>query len=118
MTMASDPRFEVQGTRFDESSNQYDEAPPRRSRWTTCLFGCLGVLALLIVMAVIVGVWASRHWRGWFADFGSQAIDQGIDASDLPPQEKAEVKAQVDRVAKEFREGEYLPGRWPSLCKS
>ena len=39
------------------------------------------------------------------ADFGSQAVNQGIDASDLPPQEKSEVKVQVERVAKAFRDG-------------
>jgi hypothetical protein len=55
---------------------------------------------------VIAGFWISQHWRGWFADIGSQVINQGIDASDLPPQEKVEVKAQVERVAKAFSAGQ------------
>jgi hypothetical protein len=115
--MASDPRFDVQGTRFDESSNQYAEAPLRRSKWTTCLFGCLAVLALLVILGVIAGVWFSRHWRGWFADFGAQAINQGIETSDLPQQEKAEVKAQVDRVAKGFREGKISPEQMSAVVQ-
>lgn len=47
----------------------------------------------------------ARNFRGWAADFGSQAINQGIDSSDLAPQEKIEVKQQVDRVGKAFRDG-------------
>jgi hypothetical protein len=35
-----------------------------------------------------------------------QVINQGIDESDLPPQEKVEVKAQAERVTKAFRSGE------------
>jgi hypothetical protein len=60
----------------------------------------------MVVLAVVVGFWISRNWRGWVADFGGQAINQGIDSSDLPPQEKVEVKVQVDRVAKAFRDGQ------------
>ncbi|HEX5470745.1 MAG TPA: hypothetical protein VFW73_02610 [Lacipirellulaceae bacterium] len=116
--MASDPRFGVEGTRFDESSNQYDESTPRRrSVWTTCLFGCLAVLALLVVFGVIVGIWFSRHWRGWFAEFGSQAIEQGIDASELPQQEKMQVKAQVDRVANDFRDGKISPQQMATIMQ-
>lgn len=33
-------------------------------------------------------------------------INQVIDSSDLPPQEKVEVKVQVERVAKAFGEGQ------------
>jgi hypothetical protein len=72
----------------------------------TCLIGCLAIFAIMLVLAVIAGIWISRNWRGWFADVGSQAINQGIDSSDLPPQEKVEVKVQVERVAKAFREGQ------------
>ena len=65
-----------------------------------------------MVLAVIVGAGRDRrlldrrHWRGWVADVGLQAINQGIDQSDLPPQEKVEVKEQVERVAKAFGNGE------------
>ncbi len=60
----------------------------------------------MLVLAVIGGFWLSRNWRGLFADVGSQVINEGIDSSDLPPQEKAEVKVQVERVAKAFGEGQ------------
>src|SRR6476659_3018871 len=104
--MASDPQFGAYSNQTAPHSFQIEEPVRKRSLWQTCLIGCLGVLAVLVVLAVVVGFWVSRHWRGWAAEFGSQAINQGIDSSDLPPQEKVEVKVQVERVAKAFRDGQ------------
>ena len=104
--MASDPQFGTFPNQSDQRSFQIEEPERKRSWWQTCLIGCLGFLAVMVVLAVVVGFWISRNWRGWVADFGGQAINQGIDSSDLPPQEKVEVKVQVDRVAKAFRDGQ------------
>ena len=90
------PRFQIEDP----------DRPKRERSWVqTCLIGCLGTLVVMVLLAVVAGVWVSRHWRGWFAGVGAGAINQGIDSSDLPPQEKVEVKEQVERVAKAFREG-------------
>lgn len=96
--MSSDPRFDVY-------PNEVGDVPRRRSKWTTCLIGCLAILGVLLLIGIAVAVWVSRNWRDWAADFGSQAVNQGIDTSDLPPQEKGEVKVQVERVATAFRDG-------------
>ena len=104
--MASGQQFGEYSNPNDPHSFQIEEPQKKRSMWQTCLIGCLGMMAIMLVLAVIVGIWVSRHWREWAADFGSQVIDQGIDASDLAPQEKVEVKEQVDRVAKAFRAGQ------------
>ena len=104
--MASDPRFGTYPNQADQATFQIEEPARKRSFWQGCLMGCLGALAVAIVLAVVAGFWISRNWRGWFAGVGSQAINQAIDSSDLPPQEKVEVKAQVERVAKAFAEGE------------
>jgi hypothetical protein len=104
--MASDPRFGAYPNQPNQTFDQFDEPPRKRSMWQTCLIGCLAVFVVMTVLAVVVGFWISRHWRGWFAGVGSQVINQGIDSSDLPPQEKVEVKAQVERVAKAFGEGQ------------
>jgi hypothetical protein len=104
--MASDPQFGAYPNQTDPHSFQIEEPARKRSFWQTCLIGCLCFLAVMIVLAVIAGFWISQHWRGWVADFGGQAINQGIDSSNLPPQEKMEVKVQVERVAKAFREGQ------------
>jgi hypothetical protein len=104
--MTSDPQFGTYSNQTDPHSFQIEQPVRKRSLWQTCLIGCLGVFAVMLVLAVVGGIWVSRNWRGWFADFGSQAINQGIDSSDLPPQEKVEVKVQVERVAKAFRDGQ------------
>jgi hypothetical protein len=103
--MANDSPFGTYPNESEQHTFRIEEPERKRSFWQTCLIGCLGVLAAMLLLAVVVGFWASRHWRGWVADFGSQAINQGIDSSDLPPQEKVEVKEQVERVAKAFRDG-------------
>src|SRR5256885_15724709 len=103
--MASDPRFDKNTNQYDQTAGEFEEPARGRSKWTNGLIGCLGVLAFMILLAVIAGIWIARNWRVWFADFGSQAINQSIDASDLPAQEKAEMKQQVARVDKALRDG-------------
>jgi hypothetical protein len=104
--MASDPRFGTYPNQPNQTFDQFGETPRKRSMWQTCLIGCLAVFVVMAVLAVIAGFWISRHWRGWFAGVGSQVVNQAIDSSDLPPQEKVEVKVQVERVAKAFGEGQ------------
>ena len=103
--MASDPQFGAYPPTNDAPRFQIEEPERKRSVWRSCLIGCLGVSAVMVVLAVFFGIWVSRNWRGVFAGVGAQAIKQGIDASELPPQEKAEVNEQVERVAKAFRDG-------------
>ena len=95
--MATDPRF-------DPTGGEMMAEEPRRSRFSTCLSGCLLVLGIVLLLGVIAGFWIWNNWRDWVADFASQAIEQGIDAWDLPAQEKQEVQAQVDRVIGAFRD--------------
>jgi hypothetical protein len=94
--MATEHRFEI--------DPQSEERRPR-SKWANCLSGCLVVLGIAMVIAIVLGIWIARNFRGWAADVGSQAINQQVDASDLPAQEKIEVKEQVDRVKKAFGDG-------------
>ena len=98
MTTVSDPRFEL-------NPMEAADVPPRRSKWTTCLIGCLGMLGVVMLLVIAAAVWVGRNWRGWAADFGSRAVTQAVASSDLPPQEKVKVQAQVDRVTKGFRDG-------------
>ncbi len=62
------------------------------------LKGCLIALVVVLVLMALVAWWVSRNWQGWFASFGSQVAEQMIDDSQLPEAEKAEVKAQVQRI--------------------
>jgi len=96
--MASDPRFSV-------LPDDYTEREQRRSKWTSCLIGCLLMAGVAMILLIVVVVWITKNARSWVADAGSQMLEQGIQSLDLPPQEKIEVKVQVDRVVKGFRDG-------------
>src|SRR3954464_12658849 len=115
--MASDPQFGAYPNQNDPHGFQVDEPVRQRSFWQTCLIGCLVVLGVMVVLAVIGGFWISRNWHGWFAGIGSQVINQAIDTSDLAPQEKVEVKAQVDRVAKAFAAGEISNAQFSAIVQ-
>lgn len=95
--MVTDPRFDPEPV--------YDDAPPReRSGCRTCMIGCLIVGAVLLVIAIILGIWISRNWRDWTATFASMALSEAVDATALPPAEKQEMKVQVDRITEAFRD--------------
>lgn len=76
----------------------------RKSRWQSCLTGCLVVFVILIVIAVLIGFWISRNWRDWTATAATEGIRQMISSSQLPAVEQQEIMVEVDRVAKGFRE--------------
>jgi hypothetical protein len=75
-----------------------------KSRWQSCLTGCLVVFVILVVVAILIGFWISRNWRDWAATAATEGIRQGISSSHLPAQEQQEIMVEVDRVARGFRE--------------
>lgn len=82
-----------------------DALPERRRSWlSTCLMGCLIVAIVGVVLAGIAAYWIAQNWRGWTARILSEGINQSIDQSDLPPEEKQQIKVQVNRVADAFRD--------------
>jgi hypothetical protein len=91
--MAS-PTFQI-----DEDYRGSEMGPKKRGPWFGCLIGCLIVLALGVVLAVVAGVWISKNWKGLAASGMSMGIKQEIDRSDLSAEEKAQVKVQIDRFA-------------------
>ncbi len=112
--MAGDERYKFEDPRFaGQTTRQRDEGdampvlvdPPQRGCMRSCLTGCLWMSLVLIIVGGILAWWVSKNWRPWLADFGSDAIKQSLDASDLPAAEKAEIGVEVDRLATAFREG-------------
>jgi hypothetical protein len=93
------------GTRFDADGLPTNMGGEPRGKWSGCIKGCLIVIVILILLAVIGGFLAYQYGRPWFANTMGAAMNQMIDESDLPAEEKAEVKEQVSRVATEFGEG-------------
>lgn len=76
----------------------------RRSRWQSCLIGCLVVIVVALLLLALIGYWISRNWRNMTATWGTEMIRQVMAQSHLPPQEQQEIMVQVDRVAQAFRE--------------
>jgi len=95
--MATDHRFEI-------TPDEFTDTQKRRSKWASCMIGCLVILGVLLVVIIIGAFWVSQKWPDWAADVGSMGMNKAIDDSSMPPQEKAEVKAQVERVATALRD--------------
>jgi hypothetical protein len=93
------------GTRYDADGLPANMGGQPRSKWAGCLIGCLVVVVILIVLAVIGGYLAYQYGRPFAAQAMGEALNQAIDESDLPAEEKVEVKEQITRVATEFGEG-------------
>ena len=107
--MATAPNYDVAGTRYDE--------PRKRPFWQTCLTGCAIIFAILLVLAVLIGVWISRNLRGWASDVGSTAMKQMVADSQLPPDQKQSIAGQIDRVADAFRAGRFSFGEMRGLME-
>jgi hypothetical protein len=116
--MPDGSRFNVDDPRFESRRREeprvervewIGEPPKQRSLFSTCLIGCL--ITFFMLLAVIgVGVWwISQNWRDLASSAGSEAIKEGINATELPEQEKEEMAVQVDRVAEAFRAGDLPP---------
>lgn len=83
------------------------EEPIREPRQGSgCLKGCLIVVAVIVALFVIFGVVAFFQWRGWATAMATTAIEQSLDASNLPAQEKLEVERELGRVMEAFKANE------------
>ena len=84
------------------------QQPPRKSglSWLVSLLLIgLGFVFLGGVLCV-AGVWyVASNIDTWVVGLGREAIVAGINESDLPKEEKAEIITQVDRVVVAYKEG-------------
>ena len=112
--MPNDSRFNVDDPRFRGEREQpaspsvewLPEAPVKRRSWlSTCLIGCLITFVVILAIFAVLAFWVSRNWRDWASTLGSDALKQGIEATELPDEEKVDMELQVDRLAVELREG-------------
>jgi hypothetical protein len=91
--------------RFDPYGNQPEGEKKPRTWLSTCLIGCLVISVVGLVLMAIVGFWISQNWRDWVSNISDSGISELIEQSELPPQEKQEIKTETDRVIDAFREG-------------
>ena len=101
--MANDPQFRVQDDRFEAGASVPAE-PKKRSALSTCLTGCLIAFVVMLVLAVIAGIYAYRKFPEWAAMGISEGAKQVINETDLPEEEKVDITVQIDRLAEATRE--------------
>ena len=97
------------------SSDRFEIDPgyPERERsgWQNCLIGCLVVAGIFAILMAGFAWWIANNWRGWVADAGTEVFSSVVDASELPNEEKLEVKEQILRLGEAFRENKVPPER-------
>ncbi len=68
------------------------------------LTGCLAVLAVLIVIAIIAGFWVRANYRGWFASGAISMVEAGLEDSELTEEQRAAIMVEVRELADDYRE--------------
>jgi hypothetical protein len=77
--------------------------------WIGLLVGCLGAIVLSVVLCGVGAWWVKNNVTQLIATVAREAIVAVINESELDPQEKTEVIAQVDRVVSAFKSGKLKP---------
>jgi hypothetical protein len=88
--MAS-PTFQVEDTRNDPEKK-------KRGPWFGCLIGCLVVLGFLVLLTILGVVFGLRNWKGLAVGGVAMGLKAEIDQSELPAEEKAQIKVEIDRM--------------------
>jgi hypothetical protein len=93
---------------FTVEDDRYQQEPPARGKnWLKgCLLGCLGAVVVLLIVGIVATIWISRNWRTWFTAGATEAVHQAVDSSQLPAEEKNQIKSDIDRFFVAFREGQ------------
>lgn len=67
--------------------------------------GCGIVLLILVILLAIGGIYVAKNWKSLTASGFSMAINQVVDASSLPDDQKQTIKDRVAHVKEEFLAG-------------
>jgi hypothetical protein len=66
----------------------------------------LGVSLVLLIACGVGGWFVYQNTGKWVADATRAVVVQMVNDSDLPEEEKAEIKVQLDRVVEKYKSGE------------
>jgi hypothetical protein len=70
-----------------------------------CLKGCFILLLIMVALIAVLMFFASQNWRGWTAGLANMAIDEALEASNLPDQEQQEIRAELERPINALKDG-------------
>lgn len=92
------------------AGDKFEIEPEEESRPTPgCMGGCLkGCFIIILIMVALLAVFmfvASQNWRTWTANVADMAINQALEASDLPDQEQQEIRAELERPMNALKDG-------------
>jgi hypothetical protein len=92
---------------FRVEDDRYQTEPPVRSnKWAKgCLLGCLAAVIVFFVVGAIAVFWVSRNFRTWFSAGASVLVNQAVDESELPVEEKQQIKDHVKDFFAAYEEG-------------
>src|SRR5690606_3082183 len=74
------------------------------SRRGSFLTGCLIVLAVLLIVGVIAGIWVAANYRGWLASWTTLGVHAALSKSDLSDEQRAEFMVEVEALALDYKE--------------
>lgn len=76
------------------------------SRRGNLLVGCLAVLGVVVVLAIVGGIIVYMNWRSWAASGTEAVMTAVVEETQLPADQKRRIKAQVSQVTDAFRAGD------------
>jgi len=97
--------FDSQGTNQDNFGNWEVESDLPKSTDRGCLKGCLIATLVLLLLTALSGWYASNNWRDWAGSLGRTMVNEVLDETELPAEEKTEILEQAQRVITAFEEG-------------
>ena len=70
------------------------------------LVGCLAVLGVVVVLALIGGVIVFMNWKGWTASAMNAGMKAAVQESQLPAEQVGRINTQIDQLTGAFESGD------------
>jgi hypothetical protein len=67
--------------------------------------GCLIALAVVLLLALGLGIFVAFSWKGWVATGMQSVVDTALTQSDLSDADKSKIKQSVSGVTDDFKNG-------------
>lgn len=80
--------------------------PTTPTRRGNLLVGCGVVLGIVVIAAVVAGVWISQSWRGWTSSAIRKGTNQALTEAQIDPVEQQEIMVHVDDLMNRFENGD------------
>lgn len=78
---------------------------PKATGTSKCLLGCLVVAALFVLLLIAGGVYLYKNFRGMAADAMHQVVQDAVEQSELPVEQKEGIMAEVGTLRDDFKSG-------------